>query len=255
MSDAVRIWSLNRTAWWRGAFDPTGRQGENYTHNIAEAGLYGREAAEKIVERANRAGTTTHPGLQAEVRELSEVEHIIGARLAKLDTLYTEGMLSLVSRIARLEETEGDLEALLSPVEKPEMKVGDTIVVTRKPLQGGGSYYLACFAEHASDDDSRDGPTLVIAVERLLRNAPISKKVLQRSVRVGRIPIQEAVRKTRALMDEAWEGGDHELVKLFIAELHQHAKRAELEAGKVDKETELILELADSNEARLPKVH
>lgn len=60
----VRIWSFERNAWWKP--DCWG-----YTENIAEAGLYKRDYAEKIVDAANRYLGPGEP-LNEEIREIED---------------------------------------------------------------------------------------------------------------------------------------------------------------------------------------
>ena len=60
MSDLVKIWSFEHDAWWRAASC-------GYTTDEAQAGLYPREQAEKIVTSANYGGT-----LNEEIVELTQ---------------------------------------------------------------------------------------------------------------------------------------------------------------------------------------
>lgn len=84
--------------------------------------------------------------------------------------------------------------------------------------------------------------------------AEISARGVVRSFMSERVPLQAAVRETRALLAAAWTRDDRARVIDCIAELRHHAERAQREAGGPDEAFRLLRQLADEHEARLRRL-
>ena len=72
-----------------------------------------------------------------------------------------------------------------------------------------------------------------------------------------RMPLQEAVRRTRARLAHAWESADLEVVAACAAELRVHAVRAEDEADAAGLASRRVVgmlrDLADQTERKLER--